>query len=152
MHRKRVTCELHDSYFRLMTIKHAISKILSRRLNYYITRWRQKFSEFGDQTVSWRSDELETRCGRSQHITEWVSGLPVEQRSRRTRTIHGYIWRGWWGQYVAVFIQSLTPSHSKTLCNPFRTLLIKWVVRIFFLKTVSLVVFIVSSLWFCMHM
>ena len=27
MHRKRVTCELHDSYFRLMTIKHAISKI-----------------------------------------------------------------------------------------------------------------------------
>ena len=27
MHRKRVTCELHDSYFRLMTIKHSISKI-----------------------------------------------------------------------------------------------------------------------------
>ena len=27
MDRKRVTCELHDSYFRLMTIKHAIPKI-----------------------------------------------------------------------------------------------------------------------------
>ena len=27
MHRKRVTCELHDNYFRLMTIKHAIPKI-----------------------------------------------------------------------------------------------------------------------------
>ena len=27
MHRKRVTCELHDSYFRLMTIQHAIPKI-----------------------------------------------------------------------------------------------------------------------------
>ena len=27
MHWKRVTCELHDSYFRLMTIKHAIPKI-----------------------------------------------------------------------------------------------------------------------------
>ena len=27
MHRKKVTCELHDSYFRLMTIKHAILKI-----------------------------------------------------------------------------------------------------------------------------
>ncbi len=27
MHRKRVTCELHDSYFRLMTIKHAIPNI-----------------------------------------------------------------------------------------------------------------------------
>ena len=28
MHRKRVTCELHDSYFRLMTIKHASPKTL----------------------------------------------------------------------------------------------------------------------------
>ena len=27
MHRKRVTSELHDSYFRLMTMKHAIPKI-----------------------------------------------------------------------------------------------------------------------------
>ena len=27
MHRKRVTCVLNDSYFRLMTIKHAIPKI-----------------------------------------------------------------------------------------------------------------------------
>ena len=27
MHRKRVTSELHDSYSRLMTIKHSISKI-----------------------------------------------------------------------------------------------------------------------------
>ena len=27
MHRKRVTCELHNSYFRLMMIKHAIPKI-----------------------------------------------------------------------------------------------------------------------------
>ena len=27
MHRKRVTSELHDSYFRLMRIKHSISKI-----------------------------------------------------------------------------------------------------------------------------
>ena len=26
-HQKRVTSELHDSYFRLMTIKHSISKI-----------------------------------------------------------------------------------------------------------------------------
>ena len=27
MHRKKVTCKLHDSYFRLMTIKHAIPMI-----------------------------------------------------------------------------------------------------------------------------
>ena len=40
MHRKRVICELHDSYFRLMTIKHAISKIEQATewtLDYYIT-------------------------------------------------------------------------------------------------------------------
>ena len=39
MHRKRVTSELHDSYFRLMTIKHSISKIqwaIVWALNYYI--------------------------------------------------------------------------------------------------------------------
>ena len=42
-HRKRVACELHDSYFRLMTIKHAISKI-EWALNYYITQSRQKSS------------------------------------------------------------------------------------------------------------
>ena len=61
MHRKRVTCELHDSYFRLMTIKHAIPKILSRRLNYYITRWRQEVREFGDQTRWWQ-DAVEEAC------------------------------------------------------------------------------------------
>ena len=48
-YRKRVTCELHDSYFRLMTIKHAISKIewaIEWALNYYITQSRQKSSQF----------------------------------------------------------------------------------------------------------
>ena len=36
-HRKRVTSELHDSYFRLMTIKHSISKI-EWASNDYITQ------------------------------------------------------------------------------------------------------------------
>ncbi len=38
MHRKRVTSELHDSYFCLMTIKHLISKI-EWVLNDYIIEW-----------------------------------------------------------------------------------------------------------------
>ena len=45
MHQKRVTYELHDSYFRLMTIKLAIPKIeLATKwtLYYYITQSRQK--------------------------------------------------------------------------------------------------------------
>ena len=71
MHRKRVTCELHDSYFCLMTIKHAIPKtagvthsdgqlweILSGRLNYYIIRWRQEVSWFVDRRF-WRRDVVE---------------------------------------------------------------------------------------------
>ena len=37
MHRKRVTSELHDSYFHLMTIKHSISKI-EWASNDYITQ------------------------------------------------------------------------------------------------------------------
>ena len=51
-HRKRVTSELHDSYFRLMTIKHSISKIewaIKWALNYYIAQSRQKSrSRVGD--------------------------------------------------------------------------------------------------------
>ncbi len=45
MHRKRVTSELPDSYFRLMTIKHSISKIqwaIMWALNNYIAQSRQK--------------------------------------------------------------------------------------------------------------
>ena len=41
MYRKRVTSELHDSYFRLMTIKQSISKIqwaIVWALNYYLTQ------------------------------------------------------------------------------------------------------------------
>ena len=66
MHRKRVTPELHDSYFRLMTIKHPISKIqlaIAWALSYYLTQLslgckKQLPAEF--QTV-------ETRCGREGH-------------------------------------------------------------------------------------
>ena len=45
IHRKRVTSERHDSYFRLMTITNAIPKIewaIEWALSYYITRSRQE--------------------------------------------------------------------------------------------------------------
>ena len=51
MHRKRVTSELHDSYFRLMTIKHAIPNI-ECALSYYITRSRQEFRELQTREVA----------------------------------------------------------------------------------------------------
>ena len=49
MHRKRVTSELHDSYFRLMMIKHSISKI-EWASNDYITQLSSM------SQLSWRSD------------------------------------------------------------------------------------------------
>ena len=74
MHRKRVTCELHDSYFRLMTIKHDIPKIewaIEWALNYYITQSKQEVRE------------LETRCGRESHTRpKEPSGPPDELESR----------------------------------------------------------------------
>ena len=57
MHGKRVTCELHDSCFRLMTIKHAISKIewaIEWTLNYYITQsWRKSKQLSCSSSASW---------------------------------------------------------------------------------------------------
>ena len=54
MHRKRVTCELYDSYSRWMTINHAIPKI-EWAFNYYITQSRQKSDS---SSASWRSDRV----------------------------------------------------------------------------------------------
>ena len=76
MHRKRVTSELHDSYFRLMTIKHAIPKIewaIEWALNYYITLSRQEVRQL----------ELETRCGRESNTRpKRALGAPDELGSR----------------------------------------------------------------------
>ena len=58
MHRKRVTSELHDSYFRLMTIKHSISKI-GWASNDYITHL--------SSTNQWSCSQLEPRCGKESH-------------------------------------------------------------------------------------
>ena len=70
MHRKRVTSELHDSYFRLMTIKHSISKIqwaIVWVLNYYLTQ----LSSSPRSSCQWNSRLLETSCGRESPM-EWT--------------------------------------------------------------------------------
>ena len=81
MHRKRVTCELHDSYFRLVTIKHAIPKIewaiellynsvktgsqwVGEDVVGKATTWQKGHwdppSEFGDQTGWWEDAGMRT--------------------------------------------------------------------------------------------
>ncbi len=79
MQRKRVTCELHDSYFHLMMIKHAIPKIewaIEWAINNYITRSRQEVRQLGTR-------ETVIRCGReSQTGPKGPSGPPIELGSR----------------------------------------------------------------------
>ena len=62
MHRKRVTSELHDSYFRLMTIKHSISKIEWASNDYII-----ELSSTSQSSCQESSRQLEKRCGRESH-------------------------------------------------------------------------------------
>ena len=87
MHRKRVTSELHDSYFRLMTIKHSISKIqwaIVWALNYYLTQLSSNYyltqlSSSPRSSCQEGSRQLETRCGKESHtrLTR-PSGTPME--------------------------------------------------------------------------
>ena len=72
MHQKRVTCELHESYFRLMTIKHAIPKIeWVIKLLYNSLKTRSQW--VGDQT-SWRKDV----AGKATTQQKGPSGPPSE--------------------------------------------------------------------------
>ena len=69
-----MTSELRDSYFRLMTIKHAISKIE------WAIEWAIELlynsGKTGSQT-SWRSDKLDIRYGKeSHHPAEEALGTP----------------------------------------------------------------------------
>ena len=78
MHWKRVTCELHDSYFRLMTIKHAIPKIEWAIELLYNSEDRK--SGVGDQ-MSWRQDVV----GKATTQQKGPSGLPMELEIRWVR-------------------------------------------------------------------
>ena len=91
---KRVTCELYDSYFRSMTIKHAIPRTaevthpdgqLWGDIEWAI-ELLYNLVKTGSQLV-WRLDPLVTRCGReSQHLAEWAPRPPVEQPWRMRKT------------------------------------------------------------------
>ena len=130
MHRKRVTSELHDSYFRLMTIKHSISKIqwvIVWALSYYLTQ----LSLGCQSSCQQNSRVLETRCGREGHTRpRGLSESPVgvdpktsgwaSKRIRKTQRD---------GHNCGVKIWSLcSVSSTLSLANleqPFRTLAIK---------------------------
>ena len=105
MHRKRVTSELPDSYFRLMTIKHSISKI-ELASNDYITELSSTASWVGvpvgetscgreshtrpkglGALMNWGPEKMLIRCSKeSQHPAEWTPGLRLSiRRTRKTQ-------------------------------------------------------------------
>ena len=117
MHRKRVTSKLHDSYFRLMTIKHAISKI-EWALNYYIAQSRQKSSQLSS-SASWR------RCGRESHTRlKELSGALIELGSRGERERHNVADHNFGVKIFQLCSVSSSLSHAN-LEQPFQTLAIK---------------------------
>ena len=122
MHRKRVTCELHDSYFRSMTIKHVIPRTAEvthpdGQLWGYI-EWAIELLynsvKTGSQLV-WRPDKLVTRCGRgSPHPAEWAPGPPVEQNQENGKETLIVIRVG------VNMLQFCSVSNSLSCINPFK--------------------------------
>ena len=104
MHRKRVTCELHDSYFRSMTIKHAILKIeWAIELLYNLVKTG---SQSVLETRSWRKDVVEKAS------TQQKAGPPDLRLSnpeeRERHNADGYKSGG---QYVAVLFGLQLPRN-----------------------------------------
>ena len=88
MHGKRVTSELYDSYFRLMTIKHSISKI-EWASNEYITQ----LSSTSQRSSTGSCRQLEWRCGREIHtrpkgLGALMSWVPVKMLIRCNKESH----------------------------------------------------------------
>ena len=139
MHQKRVTSELHDSYFRLM-IKHSISKI-EWASNDYITQ----LSSTSQVVASRVAGQLEMRCGReshtrpkglgalmswdpekmlircrkeSHHPAEWSLDLRsrIKEQERHNVTAISL------GSKYFSYVRSPTPSHMQTLNYPFEPL------------------------------
>ena len=145
MHRKRVTCELHDSYFRLMTIKHAILRT-AEVTHHDGQSWGDiegaiellfNSVKIGSQSV-WRPDPLVTRCGReSQLLAEsWDLWPPVELPWSTRKTQRW--WPKEWGSICCSSVRSPTPYHTHT--QPFQ---IKW--EVYFFK-------VFARLYYCVVM
>ena len=147
MHRKRVTYKLHDSYFRLMTIKHSISKI-KWSSNDYITQlsstasWVRVSGQLERRCVReshtrprgalrnpdgvWGPEKMLIRCSKeSQHPAEWALGLRLSSPREQERQCDGHKFGVKIFQFCSV---SSSLSHAN-LEQPFRTLAINWEVK-----------------------
>ena len=120
MHRKRVTSELHDSYFRLVTIKHSISKI-EWTSNDYITQ----LSSMSKLSCC----QLERRCGRESHtrpkglgaLMNWGPEKMLLRCSKESHHPERERHNADGSKYFS-YVRSPAPSHSKTPHNLFEPL------------------------------
>ena len=149
MHRKRVTCELHDSYFRLMTMKHSISKI-EWASNDYITQlsstsqlnWVPVPVEFDAQGASgiasrvpdsWSRNVVGKATSGRRGLWAQMSWGPEKMLIRCNKeSQHPAEWTPASGEQerhklTAIslgfkyfsYVRSPAPSHTQTLNNPF---------------------------------
>ena len=122
MHRKRVTSELHDSYFRLMTIKLSISKIqwaIVWALNYYLTQLSSGAKAVASRIPdSQRPDVVRKatpdRGDPRKPPMEWTPTSGEQERHNVTVITVGSKYK--------VYVRSPAPSHMQTLNNPFKPL------------------------------
>ena len=142
MHWKRVTCELHDSYFCSMMIKTCHSKDVGscvyhwpfigrdwvgvellynsvhRKFNQLETRCGSESQHPVEGALrppikSWGSDELETRCSReNQHPERLGPWPPVEQPRRTGKKLR--LWPIEWRSICCSSVQSPTSSHTQS--------------------------------------
>ena len=85
MHQKRVTAELHDSYFRLMTIKHAIPKIewaIEWAIEVFYNSVRQEVSELEIRRIGEKVVEKATTQQKGPLGPPMEFGEPVGDKMR----------------------------------------------------------------------
>ena len=141
MRRKRVTSELHDCYFRLMTIKHSISKI-EWASNDYITP--VEFDEpVGLKTgrsyrrgvvrkatsgrrglwalMSWGPEKMLIRCRKeSHHPAEWPLDLRLSIKERERHNADGHDFGVKILQFMFGLQRPLTVKPHTTFSNPYK--------------------------------
>ena len=169
-HRKRVTSELHDSYFSSMTITQAIPKIAEvthpdRQISEEIAEaWRRVHIfawefEGNIRPTNWTEGQLSSSASWSRDVVAkatpgrrgsrepWLNWGPEENEKDTTLPTITL------GSKYFSYVRSPAPSHMQTLSNPFRTLAIKWEVNIFIKKSSCVClchcVLIIVSFWCC---
>ena len=142
MHRKRVTCELHDSYFRSMIIQHAIPRTAEVTYSddqlWGDTEWAIELlydsvktgSQFFLDQTRWCQDMVEKASSQQKDEPPglWLSSLGEQERHNTDGHKSG-------GQYIAVLFGLQLPLTHTTLS-------IKW--EVYFSKNcVTRLVFII---------